>query len=348
MARARCDPFDVRAIRLAIERGETTERAAYLDYAASAARPYARSTFTVLLKRGEPLKPVSPSCADVLERWRERAAVKPRILSLSPGGGIRVQAGALVAFDGGSKLTYTRSAKPPLAIVLSSAGGFVSIEAVRFCARANVAVVALDRAHAFLSVMTGAPKASAAMLRAQVAADPIPIARSIIAAKIEAMRHAGALSQDERFTQALMSAMRLDQVRSIEAQAARQAWPDPPALRWEGGPVPADLAAPWLMRTRLDNRGKRGARHPVNAVLNATFAVTAGRLAAYLAATGLSPAIGFLHADKPGRYSLAWDAIEPLRPMIEARAFRFIARERFATDDLSEHRTVHCASRPHC
>ena len=192
---ARCDPFDVRAVRLAIERGES-ERSLYLAYAASAARPYARSTFTVLLKRGEPLKPNSPTCADVLERWRERAAVKPRILALSPGGGLRVQRGALVAFDGAQVLTYTKAAKPPLAIVLSSAGGFVSIEAVRFCARANVAIVALNRAHGFITVMTGAPKASATLIRAQAKADPLPIARAIVAAKIEAMARAGALAAE--------------------------------------------------------------------------------------------------------------------------------------------------------
>jgi CRISP-associated protein Cas1 len=88
------------------------------------------------------------------------------------------------------------------------------------------------------------------------------------------------------------------------------------------------------MRSRLDAKGKRGARHPVNAMLNAAFSVTAGRLAAYLAGAGLSPAIGFLHADKIGRWSLAYDAIEPLRPWIEARLFRFAARERFAADDF--------------
>ena len=64
------------------------------------------------------------------------------------------------------------------------------------------------------------------------------------------------------------------------------------------------------------------------------FAVTAGRLAAYLAASGFAPAIGFLHADKRGRWSLAWDAIEPLRPAIEARVFRLIERERFDLSDF--------------
>jgi hypothetical protein len=69
-------------------------------------------------------------------------------------------------------------------------------------------------------------------------------------------------------------------------------------------------------------------------MLNAAFSVTAGRLTAYLSAAGFAPAIGFLHADKRGRYSLAWDTIEPARPGIEARLFRMIERERFAASDL--------------
>jgi CRISPR-associated endonuclease Cas1 len=338
MARPRCDPFDAPAIRVMIERGETTERAAYLAYAATAARPYARSTFALELKRSNATVDEpdleSESDSGALDRWRERSPVKPRILSLSAGGGLRVKAGALIAFDGSLTLIYSPASKPPLAIVLSAAGGFVSVEAIRFCARAGVAVVALDRAHGFLSLISGAPKASATTLRMQVRAEPAPIARAIVAAKIAALRQAGAIASSEQFISSLHRAPSLDQIRNVEAQASRVAWPNAPALRWEAGPVPADWRAPWLMRTRLDAKGKRGARHPLNAMLNAAFAVTAGRLAAYIAAAGLSPAIGFLHADKPGRWSLAWDAIEPLRPMIEARAFRFVARERFTPDDF--------------
>ena len=150
--RPRCDPFNAPAIRSAIERGETTERAAYLGYAASAARPYARSTFTVLLKRGEPIEAKAATRVDVLERWREHGHVKPRILSLSPGGGLRVQAGSLIAFDSAQRLVYTRAAKPPSAIVLSSAGGFVSIEAVRFATSArSSALPSIDASAALAS-----------------------------------------------------------------------------------------------------------------------------------------------------------------------------------------------------
>jgi len=333
MARQRCDPFDVRAIRAAIERGDS-ERALYLDYAASAARPYARSSFSVMLRRK--VQPTPKTEAAPVVTWRERAAVKPRILALSPGGGLRVQAGALIAFDGAQRLKYTKAAKPPLAIVLSSAGGFVSIEAVRFAARAHIAIVALDRAHGFLSIMTAAPSASAALIRAQARAEPLTLARSIVKAKLDAMRRAGAVERIEPFAEALMFAETVEAVRVVEAQASRVAWGAPIALKWERGPIPADYAASWLMRSRIDAKGrvKRGARHPVNAMLNAAFSVTAARLAAYLMAAGFAPAIGFLHNDKRGRWSLAWDCIEPLRPMIEARIFALIERERFAVSDF--------------
>jgi CRISP-associated protein Cas1 len=337
MSRQRCDPFDVRAMRLAIE-GGASERALYLAYASTAGRPYARSTFSLMVRRKvtpEP-KPEPPTCTEIAERWRERVAVKPRILSLGPGGGLRVQRGALIAFDGETRIEYTKAAKPPSAIVLSTAGGFVSIEVVRFCARARCAIVALDRAHGLISIMGASGTVNARLTRAQVNADPLPIARAIVAAKIEAMRHAGAIKVHESYMNALGRAATLDHVRMIEAQAARVAWPDPPLMKWERGSVPPDWRAPWLARSRIDARGrpKRGARHPLNACLNATFSVSSGRLAAYLAASGFAPAIGFLHADKRGRYSLAWDAIEPLRPGIEARLFRFVEAERFAVLDF--------------
>jgi CRISPR/Cas system-associated endonuclease Cas1 len=339
LSRSRCDWFDVVAVRSAIEQGSISERAAYLEYASAAGRPYARSTFSVMLRRkAEPkAAPSEPlTCAEITERWRERSAVKPRILTLSPGGGLRVQAGALIAFDGATKLTYSKAAKPPSAIVLSSAGGFVSIEAVRFCARASVAIVALDRAQGLISIMGAGGAANARLIRAQVNASPLPIARTIVGAKIEAAAHVGALADPAPYMAALAPAKNLDRVRIIEAQAARISWPDPPLMKWTKGSIPPDWKSPWLMRSRIDASGrpKRGARHPVNAMLNVAFSVTAGRLAAYLAAAGFAPAIGFLHADKRGRFSLAWDAIEPLRPLIEARLFRFIEVERFAVSDF--------------
>ena len=46
--------------------------------------------------------------------------------------------------------------------------------------------------------------------------------------------------------------------------------------------------------------------------------------------------IGFLHSDKHGRNSLVWDAIEPLRPLIDALVFKFIAQREFTRSDFPQ------------
>jgi CRISPR-associated protein Cas1 len=59
-------------------------------------------------------------------------------------------------------------------------------------------------------------------------------------------------------------------------------------------------------------------------MLNYCYTVAAGRLAAHLAARGAHLAIGFFHGDKPGRFSLVYDALEPLRPLIDNYVFKFV------------------------
>src|SRR6516164_6084466 len=42
----------------------------------------------------------------------------------------------------------------------------------------------------------------------------------------------------------------------------------------------------------------------------------------------------YLHSDRKGRNSLVWDAIEPLRPAIDAKVFAYIARREFVRSDF--------------
>jgi CRISPR/Cas system-associated endonuclease Cas1 len=71
-------------------------------------------------------------------------------------------------------------------------------------------------------------------------------------------------------------------------------------------------------------------------MLNYAYVVEAGRLARALTAAGFALPIGFLHSDKHGRNSLVWDAIEPLRPEIDARVFKFIAQREFVRSDFPQ------------
>lgn len=338
MARPRCDGFDAASVRTAIEQGKATERASYLAYAAIAARPYARSTFTLLLRKaanGAAIQgPQDELDSDAF--WAARLKVKPSIVTTcADNATLRVKGGALIVYDGAHSLTYTAGGKHPSAIVMAGWAGHVSIEAMRFCASHRIAVIVLDWMHDFLTIISPAPKASAAILRAQVMADPAWIARRVVQMKIESAGRVGALplTQARKLIEATSGGSVRDAM-TIEAQAARVSWGEGITVRWRGGPVPLQWRRPWLARARIDTRAKRHATHPVNAALNAVFSVTAGRLAACLFAQGAHPAIGYLHADKPGRFSLAYDAIEPLRPAIEASVFRFIRSNRFGADDF--------------
>ena len=82
--------------------------------------------------------------------------------------------------------------------------------------------------------------------------------------------------------------------------------------------------------------GPKHAAHPINAMLNYCYVVEAGRLAKALAAQGLALPIGYLHSDKKGRNSLVWDAIEPLRPAIDAKVFAFVEAHEFARRDFPQ------------
>ena len=355
MGRPRCDPFDAAAIIAAIDKGETTPLTAYQDYAATAARPYARASFECSLRRHERLGPSpepgpsvrpAPHAIDAAADaesdafWGERLAVKPRVVTTeADNASLTVKGGSLFVYDGERRLRYDAGARMPAAIVMAGWGGLVSVEALRFCASHRIAVVILDWMRDLLTVMPGAPRAAGAMLRAQALADPAWIASRAVLAKIENAVRVGALARDKavRFIDVARRATTVQEAMIAEAQAARVSWGDSaPKLHWRAGSlrVPPVWKQPMLARQRLDLHVKRYATHPINAMLNAVFSVTAGRLAAALQAAGAHPAIGFLHADKPGRWSLAWDAIELLRPSIEANLFAFIRRYQFSGGDF--------------
>jgi hypothetical protein len=135
----------------------------------------------------------------------------------------------------------------------------------------------------------------------------------------------------------LASARSVAEIIVIEAKAASIYWRshrDLGLIERKGGNLPRS----WL---RFSNRGRgaeflgnKHASHPISAMINYCIVVEAGRLARALSGFGLALQIGFLHADKHGRNSLVWDAIEPLRASINARVLAFIASHEFARNDF--------------
>ena len=69
----------------------------------------------------------------------------------------------------------------------------------------------------------------------------------------------------------------------------------------------------------FENRQKRPASDPVNALLNLGYSLLLTEIEGLIEAAGLDPATGFYHAPDPGRPSLACDLMEEFRHMLVDR-----------------------------
>jgi CRISP-associated protein Cas1 len=285
--------------------------------------------------------------------------VLPRVIILGPCAALRVRRGALDiehgTGEGKRAIRIDIDDAKPHTILFDGHGEFLTGEALRWCARYGIALILPDGPGRMLTVLQSAleaaesaatmPDIDPAVIRAQCAADAVGIAREVVRAKVEA-EAAHASRRDPFSANAVRSwiekldiADTIPQLVIIEAQAAMAYWrafKDMGLREAKGGNLPRS----WL---RFANRGKgaqflgnKHASHPISAMLNYAYVVEAGRLAKALAARGLALPIGFLHSDKKGRNSLVWDAIEPIRPAIDARVFAFLRQREFARSDFPQ------------
>jgi len=78
---------------------------------------------------------------------------------------------------------------------------------------------------------------------------------------------------------------------------------------------------------QFTQRSRRPPLDPVNALLSFLYTLLTHECAAALESVGLDPAVGFLHADRPGRPSLALDLVEEFRaPFADRIALSLINR----------------------
>jgi CRISPR-associated protein Cas1 len=364
--RPRCDLPDFR--RIAIELAKLggvpnltahskTLRSEYQAYCRAAAHPYSWRPFCQAFRLWEKKQEARED--EKAERyaaeldasedyWRGVACPKGRVIILSGGLTIiQARGGELRLFtnygpERREEIWLAPGHRMPHAIVFSGFGGSVSLEAVRFCARHNIALVFLDQPGELISFAGPPLHVSARMFRAQSRADTVKIARILIAQKIVHCIASGRLTREEAdaFTAGLAQARTVAAIMKLEARAAKNYWSRFAihlAAR-KGAVIPPQWQIAAGRPSSLGPGPKRATR-PVNAMLNYAYAITLGRLAACLHASGACLAAGFLHADKPGRYSLAYDALEPLRPLNDARVSKWIASHKFARGDFTRLRS---------
>jgi CRISP-associated protein Cas1 len=337
MSRPRCDAIDMPKALAALEQGVSITNV-YREYASIASRPYNSNTFQQIVAREKrDTTPKKTTQTVTTDYWTRFDAVKSNIITTTcDNASLRVKGGSLIVVDGNNTLVYSSRSEKPQSIVMTGWGGYVSIEAMRFCIDHSIAIVILDWTRDFMNVIAPAGKCAALLARSQIAADPLSIARAMVIAKIEAADAVGSISSHivNRTLTQLREAISVDAVRLIEAQAARVSWEGMSiALQWRSPVrVPPHWKLPWTNRNRRGSA--RYARDPINAMLNLGYAVHVGRITVALAARGLNPCLGYLHSDREGRYSLSYDAIEPLRPHIEDAVFLFIEDHKFEVSDF--------------
>src|ERR1700722_698705 len=336
---------------------------AWREYAATAARPYAWKTFSLYtrrqlmqsgdwsLKRGK----------EKLTPWQDGARASPRVLVLGAYAALRVRGGALEIehgkHDDRVTIRIDIDAEPkPRAILFDSHGEFMTGEAIRWCARYSINLVLPGGPGRLITMIESALETKAktmtrmrdidpSIVRAQCAADPVKIAREIVRAKIGAEMKAtipDAESRKREFEEweiKLNSARSVAEIMIVESRAAASYWRtfrDAGLRERKNGNLPRS----WLRFAQRNKGaaflGNQHAAHPINAMLNYAYIVEAGRLAKALAGKGLALPIGYLHSDKKGRNSLVWDAIEPLRPAIDARVFAYLRSREFARSDFPQ------------
>lgn len=218
------------------------------------------------------------------------------------------------------------------------------------CAEAGVALSFLTPNGKFLARVEGPRTGNVLLRRAQYRAADNPahavgVVRGIVAAKAANQRtvirralrdHGAAMDAESRIAltkadeqlghtaRRAAHAPSVDILRGVEGEAANVYFGVFSRLLLVGNDA-----------LRFRGRSRRPALDRVNAVLNFIYAMLGHDCRSALESVGLDPQVGLLHADRPGRASLALDLMEELRPVLADRlTLSLINRRQLGSDDF--------------
>jgi len=125
---------------------------------------------------------------------------------------------------------------------------------------------------------------------------------------VDAQKLASASEFHKRTLGSIRRAKNMDELRGLEGSAARQYF---------------SVFGEMILHQREDFMFNERTRRPpldnMNSLLSFLYTLLVYDVASALEAAGLDPYIGFYHADRPGRPSLALDLMEELRPVFADR-----------------------------
>jgi CRISP-associated protein Cas1 len=273
-----------------------------------------------------------------------RDTTDPRVI-VADGHGVKVHVtrGQLVIEDGTGRTRrtrdYPRSDRTLERIIVLAADGMVTLDAVSWCADHGIALIGACRDELGFTVrlLAGAPmQADPRLSRALVLAGRgapheamgAEITRGLLNVKLQGQgwiaRHvlgdAEVAGMFDVGASDLDRATAIDQLVALEGNAASIYWTSwsgrvTPAWAAGGPAVPETWRQPFVKRASPLHAGShQHAADPVNALLNFAYGVAETTCVIACWEAGLDPCLGLSHVPAPGRYSLALDLVETLRP----------------------------------
>lgn len=208
---------------------------------------------------------------------------------------------------------------------------YVSPALMGHCAKFGVTISHMSAYGRFLARIVGPTTGNVLLRREQyrISDDKLrsaAIAQVILASKIANCRsvilralrdHPGQMKTEEASrtadvlktrVEAALEEKDLDRLRGIEGDSAHAYFN-----------IFNDLIVSQKADFSFRDRNRRPPMDRVNAILSFVYTMLYHDLRSALETTGLDPAVGFLHRDRPGRMSLALDIMEEFRPFLADR-----------------------------
>jgi CRISPR-associated protein Cas1 len=265
-------------------------------------------------------------------------------------------------------------------IVILSDDGNITLRAAEWCISQDIQVVVIDNMSRTL-LMTGDSESDAKLRRLQYQANDTGmsgfIARELVRMKIVAQMSVMKSVSEVRYRKVMKrywansdwdkppqdylenllveldSATDVRAILIIEAHAAQEYWSAFKGLpiSWEAKyskKVPPHWKAITGRISTLSSgiSAARYATNPFHSALNYGYALLKSQVLRSILSVGLDPSCGFLHADKDGRDSLAYDLMEAYRPQVDQLVLKLFMETTFRKGMVIQLESGECKLNP--
>lgn len=255
----------------------------------------------------------------------------------------------------------------PSRIIVIGASGSISFDALAWLAEQKIPLIQINWQGSVIGIAnanySADPKLVAAQRRLSETDAALKKFRRLIVEKfknsistLDILPKGSAKCQAIEFLNASISQLNSgkpisdDKLLGIEGQCGAlyfAAWRGIP-IKWKSlrrKIIPADWRCVGVRRSAI-SKSNRNARHPVNAMLNYSYAVLHGHTKMQIIAEGRDPTIGLSHASGKYRDALVLDRMEPLRPIVDRVVLHLVVGETFSASDFSITNQGHCRLNP--